>query len=166
MKRERIRLRPTGLWLLFGPILGCMWLAAVNYSNNLVYGVLYLVASLTFVSIFHSWRNLSSVEIEHVRVHPAFARGEIRLEIHLRNSGAKPAYGIFFARGDHGRDIPLRSPDGRGFAESPHRVSLRPGPCQLPPARARGLLRLPGAARRRGAASLARRPQRPGLQPA
>jgi uncharacterized protein (DUF58 family) len=97
MKRERIRVRPTGLWLLFGPVLGCMWLAAVNYTNNLVYGVLYLVASLTFVSLFHTWRNLASVEIGHLRVHPAFAREDVRVEIHLRNSGTVPVYGLHFA---------------------------------------------------------------------
>lgn len=97
MKRERIRIRPTGLWLLFGPVLGCMWLAAVNYTNNLVYGVLYLVASLTFVSIFHTWRNLAAIEIEHVRIQPAFARGDVHVEIHLRNAGAVPVYGLIFA---------------------------------------------------------------------
>ena len=102
MNREKIRLRPTALWLLFGPILGCMWLAAVNYSNNLVYAILYLVGSLTFVSIFHTWRNLASIEIEHVRLHPAFARGEVRVEVHLRNTRATPVYGLFFARLDEG----------------------------------------------------------------
>ena len=37
MKHDNIQLRPTALWVIFGPVLGCMWLAAVNYSNNLVY---------------------------------------------------------------------------------------------------------------------------------
>jgi uncharacterized protein (DUF58 family) len=97
MKRERIRVRPTGLWLVFGPVLGCMWLAAVNYTNNLVYGVLYLVASLTFVSLFHTWRNLAGLEIEQVRFHPAFARENVRVEIHLRNAGAVPVYGLLFS---------------------------------------------------------------------
>jgi uncharacterized protein (DUF58 family) len=115
MKRERIRALPTGLWLLFGPVLGCMWLAAVNYSNNLVYGVLYLVASLTFVSLFHTWRNLASLEIEQVRFHPAFAREEVRVEIHVRNTGTVPIYALHFAVATphmRARDaVPLRHPD-------------------------------------------------------
>ena len=49
MKQESLRLRPTGLWLIFGPVLLCMWLAAVNYSNNLVYAVLYLIGALSFL---------------------------------------------------------------------------------------------------------------------
>jgi uncharacterized protein (DUF58 family) len=118
MKREKISLRPTALWLLFGPILGCMWLGAVNYSNNLVYASLYLVGSLTFVSIFHTWRNLAAIEVEHVRVHSAFAGGEVRVEIHLRNTGAMTAHGLFFARLDDGmrarRAAPLGLPGGRG----------------------------------------------------
>jgi uncharacterized protein (DUF58 family) len=100
MKRERVRLRFTGLWFLFGPVLGCMWLAAVNYSNNLVYGVLYLIAALSFISVFHAWRNLASVEIEHVRVVPAFAGEEIEVEIHLRNRAAHPSYNLEFERYD------------------------------------------------------------------
>jgi uncharacterized protein (DUF58 family) len=128
MKRERIRLRPTGLWLLFGPVLGCMWLAAVNYTNNLVYGVLYLVASLTFVSIFHTWRNLSAIEIGQVRIHPAFARDDVRVEIHLHNAGPVPVYGLVFGaippRARSRDAVPLRHP--------------RPG-VQLPPGESRAI---------------------------
>jgi uncharacterized protein (DUF58 family) len=118
MNRDRIRLRPTGLWLLFGPILGCMWLAAVNYSNNLVYGILYLVASLTFISIFYTWRNLRFLEVRHVRVHPAFAGGEVRVEIHLENPGRSPVYSLYFSRLDAGttrRGSPLVLPGGGGL---------------------------------------------------
>jgi uncharacterized protein (DUF58 family) len=114
MNREKIRLRPTGLWLLFGPILGCMWLAAINYSNNLVYAILYLIASLTFVSIFHTWRNLAALEVEHLRVHSVFAGGQIRVEIHFRNRGLHPVYGLSLLRleEDRGwrRAIPLTPP--------------------------------------------------------
>ncbi len=42
-----IRLRFTALWFLFGPVLGCMWMAAVNYANNLVYAVLYLIGAIS-----------------------------------------------------------------------------------------------------------------------
>jgi uncharacterized protein (DUF58 family) len=98
MNRGKIRLRPTGLWILFGPILGCMWLAAVNYSNNLVYGVLYLVGSLTFISVFHTWRNLAALEVEHVRVHSAFAGGKVRVDFSLRNPAKHPLYGLFLVR--------------------------------------------------------------------
>jgi len=120
MKRDRIRLRPTGLWLLFGPILGCMWLAAVNYSNNLVYAILYLVGSLSFVSIFYTWRNLSSLEVEHIRVNPAFAGENIEMEIHLRNPGPRPIYGLFFARSNEETALSCRPPllplrDGGGL---------------------------------------------------
>jgi uncharacterized protein (DUF58 family) len=97
MKREKIKLRPTGLWLVFGPILGCMWLAAVNYSNNLIYGILYLVGSLIFVSIFHTWRNLALLEVDHLRVHSAFAGAEVRVEIHLRNPARHSSYGLSFS---------------------------------------------------------------------
>jgi len=106
------RLRFTGLWFLFGPVLGCMWMAAVNYSNNLVYAVLYLIGALSFISAFHTWRNLAGIRIEHVRVKPAFAGEEIEVEIHLRNTGAQAGYNLSFERIDRGSTQALRSRKG------------------------------------------------------
>jgi uncharacterized protein (DUF58 family) len=119
MKRESLILRPTGLWLIFGPVLGCMWLAAVNYANNLVYAILYLIGSLSFISLFHAWRNLASLRVEHIRIQPAFAGEEIRVEIHLRNTSRQMLYGIFFSRlGDEAglsrRSTPLPLKGGGG----------------------------------------------------
>jgi uncharacterized protein (DUF58 family) len=124
MKQEKLRLRPTGLWLIFGPVLGCMWLAAINYSNNLVYAILYLVGSLSFISLFHTWRNLASLQIEHVRIQPAFAGEEVRLELHLRNPSRQTIYGLFFSRiGDEvglmRRPVPLQMANGSGVRIDP-----------------------------------------------
>jgi len=120
MKREAIRLRPTRLWIVFGPILLCMLLAAINYSNNLVYAVLFLVASLSFVSIFHTWRNMTFFQVEYVRIHPAFAKEDIRVEIYLRAPTSKPVFGLTFARageqsGFSRRPVPLIAPNDRSF---------------------------------------------------
>jgi uncharacterized protein (DUF58 family) len=107
-----IRLRFTALWFLFGPVLSCMWLAAVNYENNLVYAVLYLVAALTFVSVFHTWRNLALIEVEHLRVKPSFAGEEIEVEVHLHNRGTRSSYNLSFERLDRGKRQPVRSRAG------------------------------------------------------
>ena len=65
-------------------------MAAVNYSNNLVYAVLYLIGALSFVSAFHTWRNIASLEIEHVRVKRGFrGRGDSRWISILRNHRGK-----------------------------------------------------------------------------
>ena len=109
MKRENIKLRPTGLWLVFGPILGCMWLAAVNYANNLVYAILYLVGSLSLISIFHTWRNLSLVEVEHIRVYPAFVGEDVQVDIFLRVPGRQPVYGLTLSRVNDEAGLPRRS---------------------------------------------------------
>ena len=142
MKPEKIHVRPTALWIIFGPVLACMWIAAVNYTNNLVYAILYLVGSLSFVSLFHTWRNLSALRVEHIRIQPAFAGEDVRVEVHLRNVSTHMIYGLFFAR--YGEDVagpmrswslghplglldvfrsrriaPLRSADGRGVRIAP-----------------------------------------------
>ena len=117
-----IRLRFTTLWFLFGPVLGCMWLAAVNYENNLVYFILYLVAGLSAVSMFHTWRNLASIEVEHLRVKPAFAGEEIEVEIHLRNNGRRASYNLSFAWLEGRRRRPLRSRRGANLRAGDARV--------------------------------------------
>ena len=98
MKQEGFRIRFTGLWIIVAPVLGCMWLAAVNYANNLVYAVLYLIAGLSFISLFHTWRNLAALRVEHIRIQPAFAGEDVRVEIFLRNAKKHSIYGLFFAR--------------------------------------------------------------------
>jgi uncharacterized protein (DUF58 family) len=103
MKPDKIHVRPTALWLIFGPVLLCMWVAAVNYANNLVYAILYLIASLSFISLFHTWRNLAALRVEHIRIQPAFAGEEVRVEAHLRNASKHAIYGLFFAR--YGEDV-------------------------------------------------------------
>jgi uncharacterized protein (DUF58 family) len=124
MKHESFHLRPTALWLIFGPVLGCMWVAAVNYSNNLVYAILYLIGSLSFISIFHTWRNLAALRLEHIHIQPAFADEEVRMEISLRNPSKHTIYGLFFARlGDETGlarfPTPLRTPSGTGVRIEP-----------------------------------------------
>src|SRR5271156_6831839 len=117
MKHESFRLRPTVLWLIFGPVLGCMWVAAVNYSNNLVYAILYLIGSLSFISIFHTWRNLAALRVDHIRIQPAFAGEEVRMEIYLRNPSRHPTSGLFLARlGDEPGQAPRRRRSGRRVA--------------------------------------------------
>jgi len=108
MRPDKIHVRLTGLWVIFAPVLICMWVAAVNYANNLVYAILYLVGSLSFVSLFHTWRNLGALRVEHIRIQPAFAGEDVRVEVHLRNVSKHMIYGLYFAR--YGEDVagPLR----------------------------------------------------------
>jgi uncharacterized protein (DUF58 family) len=108
MRPNVILVRPTALWIIFGPVLMCMWIAAVNYSNNLVYAILYLVGSLSFVSIFHTWRNLSALRVEHIRLQAAFAGEDVRVEVHLRNASRRRIYGLFFARYSEDVETPWR----------------------------------------------------------
>ena len=117
MKREKLRLRPTALWIVFGPVLVCIWLAAVNYSNNLVYAVLYLIASLCFISLFHTWRNLAALRVDSIRVKSAFAGEDVTVEIFLSSPAKYPIYGLVFARLGEGAEQPqllLRRGGGAG----------------------------------------------------
>lgn len=82
------------MWAVMGPILLCVWLGAINYSNNLVYFILYLLVSLSMVSFFSALRNLKGVYVDMVRIRPAFVSGDVHMDLSIRNLGATPGYSI------------------------------------------------------------------------
>jgi uncharacterized protein (DUF58 family) len=90
-----VRLRFTSLWLLLGPMLGAMLLAAINYDNNLVYMVLFWVVSLALLSRQITRRHVADLEIISTYAHEAFAGQDIKFRLGVRNSGTKTCHSIF-----------------------------------------------------------------------
>ena len=84
--------------LFSGPVLGCMWMAAVNYSNNLVYAILYLIG-VAQLHLDFSYLAQSRVAARGAYPHPAGLRGRGSARgnpsAQLRQ---KTIYGFFFAR--------------------------------------------------------------------
>jgi uncharacterized protein (DUF58 family) len=97
--------------LVFIPILAAMLLAAINYDNNLVYIVLFLLISLMVVSVVYTYRNLARLEIRPGHMWPVYAGGTLRYTLVVINHAAYPVYGITFRRPD-------APPDFRVICES------------------------------------------------
>lgn len=88
---------PTRYCLVLAPILLAMMLAAINYDNNLVYFILFLLASLTLVSLTYTYRNLARVQVMMGNIWPVFAGGGLRFTLQLSNRSREPAYTIRLA---------------------------------------------------------------------
>lgn len=71
---KNIQLRPTRQGYLFACLLIAMSAVAINYNNSLFLTIVAFLLSLTIVSVFHAWRNLSTVNISFGQIQPTFAQ--------------------------------------------------------------------------------------------
>ncbi len=71
--RHRVYILPTAYGLLFLLILLAMLLGSINYNNNLGFLLVFLLGSITLVSMIHTYRNLLGIKILSVSAKPVFA---------------------------------------------------------------------------------------------
>jgi uncharacterized protein (DUF58 family) len=72
LDQRRIFIFPSKVGFFFGLCLLVMLVTAINFQNNLSYGLTFLLATLFMVAILHTFANLSGLTIRAVRAHPAF----------------------------------------------------------------------------------------------
>ncbi len=73
VERSHLSFRPTGQGLLFLTILIAMLLGSINYNNNAGFALVFLLGSMTFISLFHSFRNLLGLDVALLDVQGVFA---------------------------------------------------------------------------------------------
>ncbi len=84
LHRKQIYILPTRQGLLFILILTGMLLGSANYNNNLGFLLVFLLGSMAFVSILHTFGNLAGIEIVSVRAKPVFACEKAVFEFPVR----------------------------------------------------------------------------------
>lgn len=73
---------PAGLWFLFATLV--ILLLGINYENNLVYAVSFLLLSLFVVSILHTYSNLAGLSITALSARPCLVGESAEFELLLR----------------------------------------------------------------------------------
>ena len=73
VKRKRLYILPTGYGFLFLGILFAMLLGSINYNNNLGFMLVFLLGSITLISIIHTYRNMLGIQILSASAEPVFA---------------------------------------------------------------------------------------------
>ncbi|SER72143.1 MULTISPECIES: DUF58 domain-containing protein [Halopseudomonas] len=83
LNHRRIFIMPTraGMGLLL--LLLIMLIGAINYQNSLVYAVVFLLGSLFWVGLHHTYRNLAGLELHANGSLPVFAGEEAALTLTL-----------------------------------------------------------------------------------
>lgn len=80
------------------PVLVAMLLAAINYDNNLVYSILFLLVGVLVVSVIYTHRNVSCLDVRPGNMWPTFAGGTLRYTLQVINKGSYPIYSLTFRR--------------------------------------------------------------------
>ncbi len=103
LDRRRVYILPTRAGFLFLLVLGAMLLGAINYSNSLGFALTFLLASLSVVSIIHTFRNLHGLSFHPGHSRPVFAGEQALFPIGIENRRDAPRFAVDLALTGAGR---------------------------------------------------------------
>lgn len=92
--QRRVYILPTKMGIYFASMLLVMLLGAVNYNNSLAYALTFLLASMFFIAILHTYRNLLHLRIDMGQAAPVFCGETAQLPVLLDNRNNAPRYAI------------------------------------------------------------------------
>jgi uncharacterized protein (DUF58 family) len=87
LNHQRIFILPTRNGLGFVVLITILLLIAFVYNNNLIYILAFLLASVFFVTIIHSFKSLAGLSIKKGKSNAVFAGEAAPFNVHLENSG-------------------------------------------------------------------------------
>jgi uncharacterized protein (DUF58 family) len=95
LDQRRIFIFPSRVGFFFGCCLLVMLIAAINFQNNLSYGLTFLLATLFIVATLHTYANLSGLTIRALRAAPAFSGQQTRFEFMVERSKQRHHYALY-----------------------------------------------------------------------
>ena len=94
LAQRRVYILPGKMGVYFAAMMLIMLLGAVNYNNSLAYALTFLLASIFFIAILHTYRNLLHLRVDVGQI-PAVFCGEIaQVPIILDNRHHAARYAI------------------------------------------------------------------------
>lgn len=85
LTQRRVYILPTKQGLGFALLLFVMLIGSINYSNSLGYFLTFLLASLSIVTIFHTYNNLLKLQLGPAVCKPIFAGDEAQFIVQVNN---------------------------------------------------------------------------------
>ncbi len=89
LTESRVFILPTRYGVVFGVMAFALFLGGINYANSLMLATSFLLASLFFVSILHTYRNLAGLEVNAGHSAPGFVGSDAPFEVVLRRRGGR-----------------------------------------------------------------------------
>ena len=97
LDNRKLFIFPTRAGFVFFALLILLWLIATNFENNLIFAFTFLLTSLFIIDVFHTFLNLSGLQIEGGRARPGFAGQSAEFEYLLSQTGKRQRYSIAFS---------------------------------------------------------------------
>lgn len=94
LNQRRIFIFPTRAGFAFLGLLFVMLIAAINYQNNMAFALVFMLACVFFVSVLHTYANLSGLTIKALGAKAVFAGDSIPFKIQLSRHGRAYYYDI------------------------------------------------------------------------
>ena len=98
LHRNRVRIRPTRYGIGFMVLLVSMFFGSINYNNNLGFLLTFLLGSMAFVSIAHTYKNIVGLTVVSAGAEPVFAGDQAVFSLTVEGAG-KYRIGIGFDLG-------------------------------------------------------------------
>ncbi|MBP0049508.1 DUF58 domain-containing protein [Marinobacterium sp. AK62] len=89
LTQKRIYILPTASGTLFLVLLMLLLLMAINYENNLIYALTFLLGSLFLVTILHTYHNLAGIQLTAVRGNHCHAGETAYFQLRLDQQGVR-----------------------------------------------------------------------------
>lgn len=83
LDQRRVFIFPAGYGFLYLGVAALLFFGGINYQNNLILGLSFLMVSLFVVTILHTFRNLSGLSLRAGAARPGFVGGHGGLEVVL-----------------------------------------------------------------------------------
>lgn len=132
LTQNRIYILPTGAGLGFCVVLLLLLLLAINFENNLTYGLTFLLAGVFVVSIIHTYGNLAGLQVSAFAGRPCFRGEKAGFTLQLRAAMRRDHEQLRLSW-DQGTPLLLDLTDERMIqvdlaCDAPERGWLDPGP--------------------------------------
>ncbi len=95
LDQRRIFIFPSRVGLFFGLCLLVMLIAAINFENNLSYGLTFWLATLFVVAVLHTYANLSGLTIRALRAQPAFPGQQSEFHLMIERSKQREHFALY-----------------------------------------------------------------------
>ncbi|MFF7708490.1 DUF58 domain-containing protein [Pseudomonas sp. NPDC007930] len=87
LDHQRVYILPSRAGLGYALTLALILLAAINYQNSMAYVLVFVLGSLFIVTILHTYRNLSGLQVGSAAPAAVFAGEQARFTLRLESTG-------------------------------------------------------------------------------
>ncbi len=94
LNQSSIFIFPSAAGFGFGLLIILLLLAAINYQNSLLHGLVFLLSALFVVCILHTYSNLAGLTFEAMPTEPCFAGEEARFNVRVLQPVGKQAEAV------------------------------------------------------------------------